>query len=93
MTEEQDVQEIEQMRHALGVQKRGNAWTKPFRNHFVAGEADQPLWESLVGRGLAVRSRRPSELTGGAPCYSVTNRGREIALAGVLSQQTETETP
>ena len=27
----------EMMRHALGVQDYGDRWSKPYRNHFVAG--------------------------------------------------------
>ena len=46
--------------HALGIQRRGGKWTKPYRNYFVTGEgtADWPVCCGLVVRGLLrVRSR------------------------------------
>lgn len=75
---------FEQMRHALGVQQlNGPKWKKPFRNHYVAGSADQPIWEALVTEGFAKKTTSGSPLTGGDPCYTVTPAGQTAALAGL----------
>lgn len=76
----------ELMRHALGVHAycfaRGLRYKKPYRNHFCAGEGDQPAWDQLVADGLATK-RPGNEITGGYPVYYVTDAGREMALAGL----------
>jgi hypothetical protein len=75
------------MRHALGVHSYGGKrrrWSKPYRNHFVAGEKDVAAWDALVAAGLATKHERThSELTDGCPLYRVTDAGREVALAGL----------
>lgn len=73
----------ELMRHALGVQDYGARWSKPYRNHFVAGGDAVAAWEELTAAGLATRVREGSDLTGGCPVYVVTDAGREAALAGL----------
>lgn len=75
--------EIDLMRHALGVQKRGGKWTAPYRNHFVAGGKDLETWEGLVASGHAARMRIAAELTGGDPAFFVTDHGKSAALAGL----------
>jgi hypothetical protein len=78
-----DVSGAELMRHALGVHcypKRGRRrWTKPYRNHFDAGDDDIPAWDALVGAGLAAHST----MRGEPHVYCVTKAGREHALAGI----------
>lgn len=74
----------EMMRHALGVQKRGERWTKPYRNRYVAGGDSVPAWEELVTRGFARKAREGSDLTGGDPLYVVTDEGRRHALDGIV---------
>lgn len=79
------------MRHALGVQayvchksKGGRRWKKPYRNHFVAGDHDAPIWDALVTDGLARKTSNGNPITGGMPAYVVTDAGREAALAGII---------
>lgn len=74
----------ELMRHALGVQLRGKRWTKPYRNHYVAGGDSVRAWEELVARGLASKTREGSDLTGGDPVYAVTEEGKRHALDGIV---------
>lgn len=81
----------ELMRHALGVQSygpdpkgRGSRWKKPYRNHFVAGADHVAIWDGLVAKGFATKSKFDGTLlTGGDPLYFVTDAGREVALAGL----------
>lgn len=82
---------IELMRHALGVQLRGKKWTAPYRNHFVAGAKDEQVWRELVESGHARLVRMASELTGGDPCFAVTDKGRAEALAGLKLPRTAAE--
>jgi hypothetical protein len=71
------------MRHALGVQDLGGRWSKPYRNHYVAGDDDVLAWEELVARGHARKTREASDLTGGFPTYAVTDEGKRHALEGI----------
>ena len=71
--------QLEIMQHALGVQ-RGR---REFRNHFVTGpgSTDYAYCEVLVSLGMMTK-RNGSQLTGGDPCYHVTDSGRHaIRLA------------
>ena len=71
--------QLEIMQHALGVQ-RGR---REFRNHFVTGpgSTDYADCEVLVSLGMMTK-RNGSQLTGGDPCYHVTDSGRHaIRLA------------
>jgi hypothetical protein len=76
----------ELMRHALGVRPYswvgGLRWSKPYRNHFVAGDDHVATWRALVGAGLA-KEYRAGDLTGGMPAFLVTDSGRAEALAGL----------
>lgn len=74
---------IELMRHALGVQRVNGRWTKPYRNHFAAGDDDVPAWDALVSAGFARKTSTGNAITGGCPLYAVTDDGRERALAGI----------
>ncbi len=73
--------ELELAAHALGVQKCGRNWTKPYRNRFVCGHGHDAYeaWESLVERGLAMRWQ-PSDMTGGGVRFSLTETGKRIAM-------------
>jgi hypothetical protein len=75
----------EKMRHALGVQEQGygNRWSKPYRNHFVAGGDDVAVWRELVRGGLAVLVSEGNEHTGGDPVFAVSFLGQSHALAGL----------
>lgn len=75
----------ELMRHALGVQEQGygDRWSKPYRNHFVAGARDESAWRDLVRGGLAGVMREGSARTGGCPVFYVTYLGQQHALAGL----------
>jgi hypothetical protein len=69
---------IEILQHALGIRKVGD---KPFRNHFVTGpgSTDYDACEALVSEGLMTK-RAGNALTGGDPCYHVTEAGRAKAM-------------
>ncbi len=73
------------MRHALGVQyyPAVRRWSKPRRNYFVAGEADEAAWRSLVEQGMARCIAEGNELTDGCPVFVVTDVGRANALDGI----------
>jgi hypothetical protein len=71
--------ELQVMRHALGLHISDVA----YRNHYVAGADDIPLWDALVDRGLAERGHP----TPGWRVYSVTDAGR-----AALSEQTNKRT-
>jgi len=71
------------MRHALGVQDYGDRWSKPYRNHFVAGDRDADAWCALAAAGMAKLVRNGSDLTDGCPTFVVTDAGRAHALAGL----------
>ena len=74
----------ELMRHALGVQERWDGrWSKPYRNHFVAGLKDAQAWRELVTEGLASGGHSRGELSDGDPVFYVTDYGQEVALAGI----------
>ena len=54
--------QIDDMKHALGFDKRKVRGTKhrryePYRNYFYTGECDVPDWEQLVSIGFATKSR------------------------------------
>lgn len=78
-----EARQLDVMRHALGVQSVNGKWTAPYRNHYVAGADDVDIWDGLVASGHAVLSRKPSELSGGMPVYSVTDHGKTAALDGL----------
>lgn len=84
-----DVSKYELMRHALGVQsyhwsKGGDRWKKPYRNHFVAGGDDAPVWYALVEEGFAKLTSKGNPITGGDPSFCVTEAGAKAALAGIV---------
>lgn len=68
---------VEILRHALGIRKPGD---RQYRNHFVTGPGsdDYDACESLVADGLMTK-RSGNVLTGGDPCYFVTEAGRAEA--------------
>lgn len=77
------------LRHALGVHQHGTLtrYKLPYRNRFYAGGDDVAAWEALVAAGLAEKRGRPSELTGGAQCYVVTEEGRSFAMEGLVPRK------
>ena len=70
------IQQIDIMRHALGVCGRRSA----FRNHFVTGpgSTNYDHCEALVAAGL-MRRYAGTELSGGDPIFVVTDAGRAAA--------------
>lgn len=58
------------MEHSLG-------WPKRYRNHFVTDRDsdDGKIIAGLCARGMMRESGRPSEMTGGVPCFAVTDAG------------------
>jgi len=72
------------MRHALGVQEYGDGrWSKPYRNHYVAGGASVATWRGLVAEGLATVGASRGALTDECPVFYVTDAGRKAALDGL----------
>lgn len=69
---------LEILQHTLGMDQYGRG--QQYRNHFVAGTVDALLCDELVALGLMERSKRRGfegdALTGGMPCYFVTEEGR-----------------
>lgn len=67
------------LQHTLGCDQYGRGTF--YRNHFVAGGDNVANCEELVSRGLMRKhSRRGGagdELTGGMPCYYVTDAGKD----------------
>ncbi len=78
-----DAQGYSLLRHALGVQRIGDRWRKPYRNYFVAGARDAATWRDLVSQGLARLVGEGRDVTGGDPVFVVTDKGRAVALAGI----------
>lgn len=74
---EQTPQQIEILRHALGLLRRS---AREYRNHFVAGQGsdDYLNCEALVEAGLMVK-REGNAITGGDPVYYVTEAGKAAA--------------
>ena len=68
--------QLQILRHSLGLDAHGHG--RPYRNHYVAGGDDVAVCDSLVA--LEHMSRRVgTELSGGAPTYHVTAKGRAAA--------------
>lgn len=70
-------EQLDNLRHSLGVQFVMGKWTKPYRNYFNIGK-DCTGYEDikvLVDLGLMEYC--------GNDYYSVTAKGREIALADI----------
>jgi hypothetical protein len=63
------------MLHALGLREDGKG--REYRNHFVTGPgSDYDDCEALAAAGF-MRKRSGNALTGGDPCYFVTEAGRK----------------
>lgn len=69
------------LRHALGL--ASGRPSVEYRNHFVTGPGtdDYQDCQALVRLGL-MAVRAGSELTGGSPCFFVTEAGRQVARDG-----------
>ena len=67
-------EELEHMRHALGLDRQTGEGVA-YRNWYVTGERTNPLWEGLCARKLA--ARRDNGGSWGGYCYYVTEVGRE----------------
>ena len=81
--------EIQILRHALGIGDDGLG--APYRNHFVTGpgSADYAACCSLVDQEFMVR-REASPITGGDPCFSVTDKGK-VAAKGIAPRLTRAQ--
>lgn len=75
------IPELHILQHALGLDEYGRGI--PYRSHFVTypDSADGKLCECLVSLGLMWRHNKMGELTGGEPCYFVTDEGRAAVKA------------
>lgn len=62
------------LQHSLGVDRYGQG--KQYRDHFVAGKKDEEKCRELVELGY-MTERTPSEITGNAPWFSVTQAGKD----------------
>jgi hypothetical protein len=63
------------LQHSLGLDQHGRG--NQYRNHFVAGGKDLMACEELTSLGLMTK-RALSELTGGSPCFHVTQKGIDL---------------
>lgn len=80
---------IQILRHALGIGDDGLG--TPYRNHFVTGPGsdDYAACCALVEQGSMVR-QEASPLTGGDPCFHVTDNGK-LAAAGTAPRLTRSQ--
>ena len=69
------------LRHSLGLRDDGKG--RAYRNHFVTGpgSTDYDDCEALVGAGL-MRKHAGNSMTGGDPCYVVTEAGQHAVNRG-----------
>ncbi len=65
------------LQHALGRDEYGkNPHGRPdYRNHYCAGGADLVACREAVSQGL-MREHPPSEISGGDPVFTVTDKGK-----------------
>lgn len=73
------VGELEILQHSLGIDPWDSKKRKPYRNYFIAGGRDLHICQRLVAKGLMVQ-RNATDLTGGDPCFNVTEDGVKIAV-------------
>ncbi|TAM23396.1 MAG: hypothetical protein EPN60_15110 [Nevskiaceae bacterium] len=66
------------LQHSLGVDRYGRG--QQYRNHFVAGGDDVELCRQLVALGHMTETPA-GPLSGGSPCFRVTNQGRRAMSA------------
>lgn len=67
------------LQHSLGLDQYGKG--RQYRNHYVAGGKDIDHCRELVGMGYMREHKIAPELTGGSPCFVVTDSGFEaVAL-------------
>lgn len=67
------------LQHSLGLDQYGQG--RQYRNYYVAGGDAAVQCRELVGMGYMREHAMPAELTGGSPCFVVTDRGVEaVAL-------------
>lgn len=74
-----DKAQLHILQHSLGLDQYGQG--RQYRNHYVAGGKDIDHCRELVGMGYMREHKMAPELTGGGPCFVVTDRGFEaVAL-------------
>lgn len=74
-----DKAQLHILQHSLGLNEYGQG--RQYRNHYVAGGKDIDHCRELVGMGYMREHKMAPELTGGGPCFVVTDRGVEaVAL-------------
>ena len=80
---------VDLLRHALGIQSYGGRrWTLPKgRNNYYADGPDITVWDAMCASGLARRVREPSEMTGDAVVFVVTDEGRSVAMEGLIPRR------
>lgn len=66
------------LQHATGMDAHGQFPDGRYRNYYVAGGSSEARCRELVGLGL-MREGRSSALTGGEPCFHVTDAGIQAA--------------
>jgi len=65
-------QQLRILQHSLGLDRYGNG--VQYRNHYCAGNDDVAICRELASMGY-MEEREPSQLTGGAPLFLVTEAG------------------
>lgn len=67
------------LQHSLGLDQYGRG--RQYRNHYVAGGDDVGRCQELAAMGYMREHKMSPALTGGSPCFVVTDRGFEaVAL-------------
>lgn len=66
------------LQHSLGLDQYGKG--RQYRNHFVSGGRDVDRCDRLLSLGLMTK-QEGRELTGGMPCYFVTQAGIDYVAA------------
>lgn len=66
------------LQHALGRDQYGRG--TDYRNHFCAGGADLTTCRDAVSQGF-MTEHPPSEISGGAPIFTVTDAGKAFVAA------------
>ncbi len=67
-----DVQDMDNLRHMLGVSEQH---PRGYRNYFVAGAADVPSMERLRALGLVIQSTAYRHSVADDSCYHATEKG------------------
>lgn len=72
-------EELETLRHMLGINDFTRRHMESHRNHYCAGGEDVAKLDAMASRGLVVKRSNGSPLSGGDPVYVATAEGKRLA--------------